>query len=39
MNAEDIRNDCLSLKNTTESFSFDEVSRVSKVENKKIRYE
>ena len=34
MNAEDIRDFCLSLKNTTESFPFDDVSLVFKVENK-----
>jgi len=34
MNAENIRDFCLSLKNTTESFPFDEVSLVFKVENK-----
>ena len=34
MNAEDIRDYCLQLKNTTESFPFDEVSLVFKVENK-----
>jgi predicted DNA-binding protein (MmcQ/YjbR family) len=34
MNVEDIRNYCLSLKNTTESFPFDDVSLVFKVENK-----
>jgi Uncharacterized protein conserved in bacteria len=34
MNAEDIRDYCLSLQNTTESFPFDDVSLVFKVENK-----
>ena len=34
MNAEEVRDFCLSLKNTTESFPFDEVSLVFKVENK-----
>ncbi|MDR0845146.1 MAG: MmcQ/YjbR family DNA-binding protein [Tannerella sp.] len=34
MNIEDVRDYCLSLKNTTESFPFDEVSLVFKVENR-----
>ena len=34
MNAEEVRDYCLSLKNTTESFPFDDVSLVFKVENK-----
>ena len=34
MNAEDVREYCLCLKNTTESFPFDDVSLVFKVENK-----
>ncbi|MDR2119787.1 MAG: MmcQ/YjbR family DNA-binding protein [Tannerella sp.] len=34
MNVEDVRFFCLSLKNTTESFPFDDVSLVFKVENK-----
>lgn len=34
MNAEDIRDYCLSLGNTTEEFPFDDVSLVFKVENK-----
>lgn len=34
MNIEDAREYCLSLKNVTESFPFDEVSLVFKVENK-----
>ncbi len=34
MHIEDVRNYCLSLKNTTESFPFDDVSLVFKVENK-----
>ena len=34
MNVEYVRDYCLSLKNTTESFPFDEVSLVFKVENK-----
>ena len=34
MNIEDVRYFCLSLKNTTESFPFDDVSLVFKVENK-----
>jgi Uncharacterized protein conserved in bacteria len=34
MNAEDVRDYCLNLKNTTESFPFDDVSLVFKVENK-----
>jgi predicted DNA-binding protein (MmcQ/YjbR family) len=34
MNAEEVRNYCLSLKNTTESFPFDDVSLVFKVENR-----
>lgn len=34
MNIEDIRNYCLSLRNVTEEFPFDEVSLVFKVEGK-----
>lgn len=34
MNYEEVRDYCLSLKNTTESFPFDEESLVFKVENK-----
>ncbi|MDR1170507.1 MAG: MmcQ/YjbR family DNA-binding protein [Prevotellaceae bacterium] len=34
MNVEEVRDFCLSLKNTTESFPFDDVSLVFKVENK-----
>jgi len=34
MNIEDVREYCLSLKNTTECFPFDDVSLVFKVENK-----
>jgi predicted DNA-binding protein (MmcQ/YjbR family) len=34
MNIEDVREYCLSLKNTTESFPFDDESLVFKVENK-----
>ncbi|MDL2208209.1 MmcQ/YjbR family DNA-binding protein [Parabacteroides sp. OttesenSCG-928-O15] len=34
MNCEEVRDYCLSLKNTTECFPFDEVSLVFKVENK-----
>ena len=34
MNIEEVRYYCLSLKNTTESFPFDDVSLVFKVENK-----
>lgn len=34
MNTEEIRDYCLKLKNTTESFPFDDVSLVFKVENK-----
>lgn len=34
MNIEEIRNYCLSLRNTTESFPFDEETLVFKVENK-----
>jgi predicted DNA-binding protein (MmcQ/YjbR family) len=34
MNVEEVRDYCLSLKNTTESFPFDDVSLVFKVENK-----
>jgi len=34
MNAEDIRDYCLSLKDVTESFPFDDESLVFKVENK-----
>ena len=34
MNVEDVRYYCLSLKNTTESFPFDDVSLVFKVENR-----
>ena len=34
MNVEDVRDFCLNLKNTTESFPFDDVSLVFKVENK-----
>ncbi|MDR2469970.1 MAG: MmcQ/YjbR family DNA-binding protein [Tannerella sp.] len=34
MNIEEVRFYCLSLKNTTESFPFDDVSLVFKVENK-----
>lgn len=34
MNIEEVRRYCLSLKNTTECFPFDEVSLVFKVENK-----
>ncbi|MDR3269325.1 MAG: MmcQ/YjbR family DNA-binding protein [Tannerella sp.] len=34
MNIEDVRNYCLGLKNTTESFPFDDESLVFKVENK-----
>lgn len=34
MNVEDVRAYCLTLKNTTESFPFDDVSLVFKVENK-----
>jgi predicted DNA-binding protein (MmcQ/YjbR family) len=34
MNIEEVRNYCMSLKNTTESFPFDEVSLVFKVENR-----
>jgi predicted DNA-binding protein (MmcQ/YjbR family) len=34
MNIEDVRDYCLSLTNTTESFPFDEVSLVFKVENR-----
>jgi predicted DNA-binding protein (MmcQ/YjbR family) len=34
MNVEDVRNYCLGLKNTTESFPFDDVSLVFKVENR-----
>lgn len=34
MNAEDVREYCLSLRNTTEEFPFDDVSLVFKVENK-----
>ncbi|MDR0348972.1 MAG: MmcQ/YjbR family DNA-binding protein [Tannerella sp.] len=34
MNAEEIRDYCLSLKNTAESFPFDDDSLVFKVENK-----
>ena len=34
MNAEEVRDYCLILRNTTESFPFDDVSLVFKVENK-----
>ena len=34
MNIEEVREYCLSLKNTIECFPFDEVSLVFKVENK-----
>lgn len=34
MNIEEVREYCLALKNTTESFPFDDVSLVFKVENK-----
>jgi predicted DNA-binding protein (MmcQ/YjbR family) len=34
VNIEEVRNYCLSLKNTTESFPFDDTSLVFKVENK-----
>lgn len=34
MNIEEVREYCLSLKNATESFPFDEVSLVFKVENR-----
>jgi BirA family biotin operon repressor/biotin-[acetyl-CoA-carboxylase] ligase len=34
MNVEEVRDYCLSLKNTTESFPFDDVTLVFKVENK-----
>lgn len=34
MNIEEVREYCLSLKNTTESFPFDDTSLVFKVENK-----
>ncbi len=34
MNIEEVREYCLSLKHTTESFPFDDVSLVFKVENK-----
>ncbi|GHV48762.1 hypothetical protein FACS1894181_05450 [Bacteroidia bacterium] len=34
MNIEDVREYCLSLRNTTECFPFDDVSLVFKVENK-----
>lgn len=34
MNVEEVREYCLSLRNTTESFPFDEVTLVFKVENK-----
>ncbi|MDR0750064.1 MAG: MmcQ/YjbR family DNA-binding protein [Tannerellaceae bacterium] len=34
MNVENLRDYCLSLKNTTESFPFDDVSLVFKVENR-----
>jgi predicted DNA-binding protein (MmcQ/YjbR family) len=34
MNIEDVRNYCLGLRNTTESFPFDDESLVFKVENK-----
>ena len=34
MNVEDVRDFCLSLKNTTEGFPFDETSLVFKVEGK-----
>jgi predicted DNA-binding protein (MmcQ/YjbR family) len=34
MNIEDVRNFCLQLPNTSESFPFDDVSLVFKVENK-----
>lgn len=34
MNAEELRDYCLSLRNTTECFPFDDVSLVFKVENK-----
>ena len=34
MNAEEVRDYCMNLNNTTESFPFDDVSLVFKVENK-----
>ena len=37
MNIEEVREYCLSLKNTIECFPFDEVSLVFKVENKMLK--